>query len=662
MTTVPASLPPAQIPRQSPLLHTATIVLRAPNQAWSAADGSMHSGIHGYYLADVRLISGLQVTVGGHQGDLLAAVPRTADSVTFVSAQPHLQGSAADPQVRTRHTRTVTADDIHDDLVLQSNLNSPLTVTVQIQLQPDLTPMPAVRAGVHPAGHPTVTIDGDTATWTNTSVHSRLTAPDAALTSLPGGALRLDYTLTVPVGAEGRIRWSVAATGTCTTTATGLRGDAGPVPWSVPTLTSADTRLNLWLQAALADLDALRLRTPAGDVLLAPGAPWNLGLDATDPAQVAAALGAARMLLPLGTDLAGGTLRAFSQPGHDSVHATPLWICLLHDAWRWGLPPAAVRDLLPQLKRSLECMGDLGDTRSNGFLECTAPHCTDPGCTTDAGCAADTRADGTHAIGPRALAHVQGYAFEAARHGADLLDHFGQPGGDAWRGWASALQRRLSAAFWVDSPQGAFPARALDAATRPIGAVASGLGHLLGTGLLSTTQSALVARRLVSPELSSGFGLRTLGTDSDGYWPLSRNGGSVSPHDTAVAIAGLTAGGFTAEAGVLVSGVLAAASQFEYRLPERYSGDAAQSLGRPVPHPAAARPHALSAAAAVSVLVSALGLSADADAGVLGVSPAARALAPLRVSGLVFAGAQVALNINEDGEVSAASGAAIEVS
>ena len=605
-------------------------MLRAPNQAWSAADGSIQTGgIHGLYVADVRLVVGLQVTVGGHPGDLLATVPHAADSVTFVSAQRHLHDSADgdsadDPQVRTRHTRTVTADGIHDDLVLQSNRDSPLSTTVEIVLQPDLSPMAAVQSGGTAAGHPTVTVDGDTvdgdtATWSNAAVRARLTAHGATMTNLPSGALHLRYPVTVAAHGSGRVRWSIAAAATSPT----VRGDDRPVPWSVPILTSADSRLSFWLHTALADLDALRLRTACDDVVLSAGAPWQLGLIPTD------ALTAARILLPLGTDLAAGTLRALSGPGHDGVHSTPLWICLLHDAWRWGLPPAEVRAHLPNLVRALTWMRDVGDAPS-----------------------------GTG----RTLAHLQGYAFQAARHGADLLDHFGQPGGQEWRRWASALQRRFSEAFWVDSPQGAFPASALDAHGRPVGGVTGRLGHLLGTGLLSTPQRVLVARYLVSPELSSGFGLRTLAADSDDYWPLRRNSGSVSPHDTAVAIAGLTADGFTAEANVLTSGLLAAAAGFEYRLPERYSGDAAESLGRPVPHPAAARPYALSAAAAVSVLVSALGLSADADAGVLGVSPAAGALAPLRVTGLVFAGAHVALSLNEEGEVSAASGAAIEVS
>ena len=52
----------------------------------------------------------------------------------------------------------------------------------------------------------------------------------------------------------------------------------------------------------------------------------------------------------------------------------------------------------------------------------------------------------------------------------------------------------------------------------------------------------------MSPGLDSGFGLRTMSTDSVGFWPLSYHGGSVWTHDTAIVIAGLGREGFTAEA------------------------------------------------------------------------------------------------------------------
>jgi glycogen debranching enzyme len=149
-----------------------------------------------------------------------------------------------------------------------------------------------------------------------------------------------------------------------------------------------------------------------------------------------------------------------------------------------------------------------------------------------------------------------------------------------------------------------------------------------------------------------------MSTDSIGYWPLSYHGGSVWTHDTAIAIAGLSRDGFGAEAAELTAGLLAAAAGFGYRMPELHSGDSAGSMPVPVPYPAACRPQAWSAAAAVSVLSSVLGLDPDAQAGVLAARPAATGLAPFAVDGLVFAARPASVRVDAAGEAAVATRAA----
>ena len=56
------------------------------------------------------------------------------------------------------------------------------------------------------------------------------------------------------------------------------------------------------------------------------------------------------------------------------------------------------------------------------------------------------------------------------------------PGGDRWREWASRLAQRFRSSFWV--ADGRYPALALDRDDRPVDALTSNIGHLLGTGLL----------------------------------------------------------------------------------------------------------------------------------------------------------------------------------
>jgi glycogen debranching enzyme len=177
---------------------------------------------------------------------------------------------------------------------------------------------------------------------------------------------------------------------------------------------------------------------------------------------------------------------------------------------------------------------------------------------------------------------------------------------DRCREYAAAMSARFRERFWVDGPIGPHPAMALDRDGRPADALTSNIGHLLGTGLLTAEEETTVARRLGDPALSGGYGLRTMSDLDAGFDPMSYHCGSIWPHDTAITLFGLASMPQTDEiratATTLMDGLLAAAEAFDYRLPELFSGDARTETRRPLPHPAACRPQAWSAAAAISLL------------------------------------------------------------
>lgn len=666
-----------ETPRQ-PLLHGETVVLKAPTQIWSSPDGELGAQpIHGVYFSDVRILARQSIAVNGAALEPIAAGPRGASEATFVSLVRQLDDASPDPGVRAEHTRTATATGVIERLTLVSRLDHELAAEVVVTFTPDATGMDAVKAGLAGSGSAHVTSAPGEASWSGGGVDARLSAEGASVSS---GSI--EWLLTVPARGSATVQWTLTATDALAVVA----GAAAPAAWTTARVHSGDERLSRWVNRALADLDGLRLtRSGQSDLeFLAAGAPWFFTLFGRD------SLWAARFLLPLGTELAADTLELLAQlqgtrsvaesaeepgkimhelrrtaidlPGEGihlpplyfgTVDATPLWICVLHDAWRWGMPEDRVRALIPNLERALVWMRDFGDSDGDGLLEyvdSSGRGLSNQGWK-DSGDSVQWR-DGRLAQGPIALSEVQAYAYEAAIHGADLLDAFDGEG-EPWREWAARLRARFSESFWIEDADGPYVAIALDADKRAVDTVTSNLGHLLGTGLLDARQSALVARRLVSPELNSGFGLRTMSTDSAGYWPLSYHGGSVWTHDTAIAIAGLVRDGFRDEADELVRGLLAAASGFDYRMPELHSGDPAAQYGRPVPYPAACRPQAWSAAAAISVLGSVLGL--EPRDGELSVSPSMVAGA-LRVEGLVFGGVTGTLSTNPDGEVIAGSG------
>ncbi|WP_205111514.1 glycogen debranching N-terminal domain-containing protein [Subtercola frigoramans] len=678
------------------MLNDDLVLLSAPTQLWSSSDGEVGSKpIHGFYHSESRVFSSISLTVGGEVPEPIAQHLRRAGAASFVSLLRRLDGPGADPRVRLDRARVIGDGTLRETLTLTSARAAEIQTVIRIDLVPDFSEIQLVKAGISGEGSKysigvNVSRGGDAVVLTSGSITARVRilsegADDASITVPGDDSLTLQWSIRLPAHGSVALSWSVdvvdeaaVVEGTGEVTA----GSEGVLP----VIRSGDSRLANWVTRALDDVDGLRMVTKAlpDEPFLAAGAPWFFTLFGRD------SIWAARFMLPFGTELAASTLRVLAAlqgttevadtaeqpgkimhelrpgvlniPGEDvslpplyfgTVDATPLWIVLLHDAWKWGLADAEVEALLPNLVAALEWMRDYGDSDGDGFLEYvdTTGHGLANQGWKDSGDSIQWR-DGSLAEGPIALCEVQAYAYEAAVGGAALLSHFGHDG-TPWLDWAEALKTRFDAAFWVDDPDGAYPAVALDVNKQRVDTVTSNIGHLLGTGLIPDARAGLIARRLVSPDLSSGFGLRTMSADSAGFWPLSYHGGSVWTHDTAIAISGLVRQGFTAEAAVLIEGLLAAAEGFDYRMPELHSGDSVADVGSPVAYPAACRPQAWSAAAAVSVLASALGLEPDAQGGSLAVRPIIPAVAgALHVEGLRFAGSSFGnLDVNADGVV-----------
>ncbi|BCJ62344.1 amylo-alpha-1,6-glucosidase [Micromonospora endophytica] len=666
-----------------PLLHDLVGVAFAPTSALGDPAGQIRSrGVQGVFHADTRVLSRAELLVDDQEPETIGHAPVDAHAARFVGLARWLGDPGADPTVRLDRTRRLDRHGLTEEIQVVSTAAEPVTATVTVDLGCDLAPIEQVKTGFTSPPLPARTPEPGRVSWAAGGTTVTVTAADAAL-DLAGDrstAPRLTWPVTLGPRQSVTLRWRLAVTDTSAVVA---YPPAEPT-WARPQVQADDRRLGRLLHRALDDLHALRLADPQapGDVFLAAGVPWFLTLFGRD------SLWAARMLLPLGTDLAAGTLRVLArrqgrhtdpatgeQPGkilhelrrgefslpanglrlppayYGTVDATMLWVNLLHDAWRWGLHAEQVEPLLPHLEAALGWLGEHADADGDGLVEYldTSGHGLSNQGWKDSGDAVRFR-DGSLAGGPIALAEVQGYAYEAAVNAAALLDAFDRPDGDRWREWAGRLAARFRAAYWVDGPYGPQPALALDRDKRPVDSLTSNIGHLLGTGLLDDDEQAQVARLLGTDTMSGAYGLRTMSTLDAGFSPLSYHCGSVWTHDTAIVLTGLARAGFPEPALRLTDGLLAAAEAFDYQLPELHGGDDRSTLGRPVPYPAACRPQAWSAAAAVSLLHVAAGVYPDVPAGTVRVAPlAGPQLGAVSVTGLRVGDGEIAVDVDASG-------------
>jgi glycogen debranching enzyme len=454
-----------------------------------------------------------------------------------------------------------------------------------------------------------------------------------------------------------------------------------------PQFESGDTVLDRMVTRAVDDLGALRIFDPehAERVVVAAGAPWFMALFGRD------SLLASWMALPFDQQLAAGVLaeladkqgsatdsRTEEQPGrilhevrfdrasarllggsniyYGTIDATPLFVMLVAELARWTGITDQIRSLMPAVDRAIDWIEQSGDRDGDGFVEYFRAN---PDGLEHQGWKDSwdgiRHADGTVAAAPVALCEVQGYVYAAYRARAALAIALGE--GTATAGSfdarAEALRQHFDEAYWLDE-RGCY-AVGLDADKQQIRSLTSNIGHLLWVGIVPEHRAARLAEHLVSPALNSGWGVRTLGTNEAGYNPLSYHCGSVWPHDTALAIAGLSRHGLDDASQRLARGLIDAASTSEGRLPELFGGFDRGDIGAPVPYPSSCSPQAWSSASPLLVVRAMLGLDPDLPAGRLRVRPRIPdAIGHLRLRGVRLGAERV--DITADGEGIAVTG------
>ena len=624
-----------------PLGSSVTLV-DGSNFCISGLAGDMYSDRpHGVFHEDTRIVSRWRLTVNDVTLEPLAARALEPYRAVFIGRPARAAGHADSPLIVERN-REVGAG-ILEEITVRNHSREPAVCVVELAMDADFADLFEVKdariirhwdQSRHPEGD-SLTIQG---VWRGIHKGVILQAPDATF-SHEG----LGYRTVVPPHGQWRTRVTVSPLLDAAETPVPFQRQAtGTSPaeirrqeWirKIPATHVSNVSIARTLQRSHDDIGALQIEDPLHPdrTVVAAGAPWFMALFGRD------SLLSSYMALTVDPSLALDTLQTLAerqgnvvdalteeQPGrilhevrlgvstglalggksayYGTADATPLFVTLLGEVSRWGLAADQVAALLPNADRALEWIRDYGDRDGDGFVE--YQRLNNQGLINQGwkdSWDGINFADGRMAEPPIALCEVQGYVYGAYISRAWMAYDAGDLAlARELRERAARLKKQFNEQFWL--PDRGYYAIALDRDKRPVDACASNMGHCLWNGIIDADKAPLVAARLMSPEMFSGWGIRTLATDMGAYNPASYHNGSVWPHDNAMIATGLMRYGFVDEAKRVALGLIEAADFTDHRLPELFCGFDRADFPEPVPYPTACSPQAWAATTPVHLL------------------------------------------------------------
>ncbi|MFJ5956024.1 glycogen debranching N-terminal domain-containing protein [Paenarthrobacter sp. NPDC092416] len=626
----------------------------------SAANGDIRPDLpQGVFHLDTRILSRWELTINGQPVEPLAAETKEPYRALFAGRVPR-SGGYADSPLLVERLREVGAG-ILEEITIRNYSKQPAECSITLAVEADFADLFEVKeARITREWKETRRMEGDSleirGQWEGVRKSVMIRAEGAGV-----GAKALGFRTSIPPYGQWSTRVSVmpAANGALAPFAHPARGEMSPSDrrrqeWvdKIPVLHMGNRSIERTLRRSYEDLGALRIQDPdhPDRVVVAAGAPWFMTLFGRD------SLWASEMALPVDPSLALGTLRTLAdrqgtvvdpaseeEPGkilhevrldvssglalggkstyYGSVDATPLFVIVLGSISRWGFSKDTISALLPNADRALEWIRDYGDRDGDGFVEYGRPnvHGLINQGWKDSWDGINF-ADGTLAEPPLALCEVQAYV-----HGAYTAR--------AWMAYddgdltlaaelqerADRLKQKFNEDFWL--PNKGYYAVALDRDKRPVDACASNMGHCLWFGLVDEDKAPSVVEHLMSPEMFSGWGVRTLASNMGAYNPASYHNGSVWPHDNALIVQGLLRYGFVEEAQRIATALLEAAEFSGGRLPELFCGFDRKQFNEPVPYPTACSPQAWAATTPIQLVTGLMRYDAHISLGGVWLDP-----------------------------------------
>jgi glycogen debranching enzyme len=624
--------------------------------------GDFDSGTSGLFAEDTRFLSKLTLRINGARPLLLSSAKVEYFSAAFYMRNP-LAGGLDQDQISIARVRFI-GEGMEDHITLENETLETVSLELSLDFGSDFADILAVKEHDFALGDPQrakplpplapVRYDG---------LHDQILIADhdgaEARTQVilsPSGDVD-GSTVTYSVELESRQRWSLRVDFVPSLDGEVVRphlveGRFGHerdrvadslAAWRlrVPQLHATWSSLDQAFSASVSDLAALRMRGSAtGEGRLpAAGMPWFMTVFGRDT------IITCLQTLLFGPELASGALQELAQlqatendpsvdaePGkivhevrhgkaaenwfaryYGSIDATPLYLVLLSEVWRWTDDANLVTNLRDPAMRALNWIEEYGDRDGDGFVEYEkrAERGIDNQSWKDSHDSQRFR-DGRLASPPIAPVEVQGYVYDAKLRMAELARHVWRDRELAERLEAEAVELfdRINKAFWTDE-RGGYYVLGLDAEKNRIDSICSNMGHLLWSGVVPPEREDAVVDKLMGPELWSGWGVRTMATTESAYNPLSYHNGTVWPHDNSLIAWGLARYGRWAEVQRITQRMLDAAAHFSFELPEVFAGLPRADTPFPIAYPTAARPQAWAAGTPVLLLQALLGLRPD---------------------------------------------------
>jgi len=296
---------------------------------------------------------------------------------------------------------------------------------------------------------------------------------------------------------------------------------------------------------------------------------------------------------------------------YGSVDSTPLFVMLAGAYFRRTANLSFLKEVWPNIKRAIQWIDTYGDRDQDGFVEYAQR--SSRGLVQQGWKDSNDsvfHADGRMADPPIALCEVQGYVYAARRSAAVIARAFQENEfADRLEAQADALRDKFDQAFWCEE-LGMY-ALALDGQKKQCRVRSSNAGHALLCRIATDERAKTLSTSLMTEEMFSGWGIRTIGAGEARYNPMSYHNGSVWPHDNALIGLGFSLYGFQRQSCAILHALFEVSRDVELqRVPELFCGfHKRPGTSGPTLYPVACAPQAWAAGALFLLLRACLGMT-----------------------------------------------------